>query len=73
MEKGPTQGLEHTLTQERIDLINFTLTKKKFCLSLQYNEANCYLVVSGTEISKFKAEYSEILVSLICFGNISKD
>ena len=28
--KGPTQGLEHTLTAERIYWINFTVTKKNF-------------------------------------------
>ena len=31
--KGPTQGLEHILTAEEIHSINFSLTKKKFCLS----------------------------------------
>ena len=31
--KGPTQGLEHTLTTEKMCWVNFTLTKKKFCLS----------------------------------------
>ena len=30
--KGPTQGLEHTLTVEKMYSINLTLTKKKFCL-----------------------------------------
>ena len=34
LEKGPTQGLEHTLTAEKMYSINFTLAKKKFCLSL---------------------------------------
>ena len=29
--KGPTQGLENTLTAEKMYSINFTLTKKKFC------------------------------------------
>ena len=29
--KGRTQGLEHTLTAEKIYSINFTVTKKKFC------------------------------------------
>ena len=29
--KGPTQGLEHTLTAEKIYSIDFTVTKKKFC------------------------------------------
>ena len=43
--KGPTQGLEHRLTAEKIYSINFTVTKKKFCLCLHYNEANSYLMV----------------------------
>ena len=30
--KGPTQGLEHTLTAEKMYSINFTVTKKKFVL-----------------------------------------
>ena len=47
---GPTQGLEHTLTAERMYSINFTVTKKKFYLSLHYNRANSYLFVNGTEI-----------------------
>ena len=32
--KGPTQGLEHMLTAEKIYSINFTVATKKFCLSL---------------------------------------
>ena len=71
--KGPTQGLEHTLTAEKMCSINFTLRKKKFCLSLHYNEVNTYLFVNDTEIYKFKAKDSEILVGPICLGNISKD
>ena len=31
----PTQGLEHTLMAEKIYSINFTVTKKKFCFTLQ--------------------------------------
>ena len=35
---GLTQGLgEHSLTAEKMYSINFTVTKKKFCLSLHYN------------------------------------
>ena len=34
LAKGPTQGLEHTLTAETVYSINLTVTKKKFCLSL---------------------------------------
>ena len=72
--KGPTQGLgEHSLTTETMYSINFTLTKKKFCLSLYYNGANSYLYVNGIEIHKFKAKDSEIFVGPICLGNISKD
>ena len=29
--RGPTQGLESTLTAEKMYSINFTVTKKKFC------------------------------------------
>ena len=53
--------------------INFTVTKKLFCLSLHYNGANSYLFVNGTEICKFKAKDSEIVASPLCLGNISKD
>ena len=28
--RGPTQGLEHTLTAEKIYWINFTVARKKF-------------------------------------------
>ena len=70
---GPTQGLEHTLTAEKMYSINFTVTKKRFCLSLHYNGANSYLFVNGAEIYKFKARDSEIVVGPICLGSISKD
>ena len=53
--------------------INFTVTKKKFCLSLHYNGANSYLFVNGAEIYKFKARDSEIVVGPIYLGSISKD
>ena len=36
--RGPTQGLESNLTAEKMYSINFTVTKKKFCLNLHYNE-----------------------------------
>ena len=71
--KGSTQGLEHTLTAEKMYFINFTVTKKKFCLSLHYNGANSYLFVNGTEIYKFKAKDSEIVATPLCLGNASKD
>ena len=71
--KGPTQGLEHTLTAGKMYSINFTMTKMKFCLSLHYNGSNSYLFVNGTEIYKFKAKDSEIVASPLWLGNISKD
>ena len=70
---GPTQGLEHTLTAEKLYSMNLTVTKKKFCLSLHYNGTNSYLFANGTEIYKFKAKDSKILVGPICLRNISKD
>ena len=40
---------------------------------MNYNGANSYLFVNGTEIHKFKAKYFEIVASPLCLGNISKD
>ena len=71
--KGPTQGLEHNLTAEKMYSINFTVMNKKICLSLHDNGANSYLFVNGTEIFKFKAEDSEIVATPLYLGNISKD
>ena len=71
--KGPTQGLEHTLSAEKMYSINFSVARNKFCLSLLYNGANSYLFVNGTEIFKFKAKDSEIVATPFSFGNISND
>ena len=73
LEKGPTQGLEHTLTAEKMYSINFTEKNKKFCLSLHYNGTNSYLFVNGIEIDKFRPKDSEIVAIQLCLGNISKD
>ena len=70
---GPTQELKHTLTAEKKYSTNFTVTKKKCCLSLHYNGANSYLFVNGRENYKFKAKDSEIITTPLCIGNISKD
>ena len=35
--QDPTQGLEHTLTAEKLYLINVSKENTKFCLSLHYN------------------------------------
>ena len=71
--RGLTQGLESTLTAEKMYSINFSVTKTTFCLSLHYNGGNSYLFVNGTEICKFKAKDSAIVASPLCLGNISKD
>ena len=70
---GPTPGLKHTLTAEKMYAINFTVMNIKFCLTLHYNGANSYLFVNGTEIYKFKEKDSEIVATPLCIGNISKD
>ena len=50
---GPTQGLgENSLTAEKMYSINFTVTKRKFCLSSHYNGANTYLFVNSKKIVK---------------------
>ena len=71
--EGITQGLDNTiLTAEKLCSINFTATKKKFCLGLYYNGADSSFV-NGTEIIKFKAKDSEIVAGPVCLGNISED
>ena len=53
--------------------INFTKVNTKFCLSLLYNGASSYLFVNGTEIYKFTAKDSMIVLNNLCLGNVSKD
>ena len=71
--KGPTQGLEHTLSAEKLYPINFTKEKTKFYFGLHCNGANSYLFVNGTEIIKLKAKDSKITPYELCLENISKD
>ena len=68
--KGPTKGLEHTLSAEKMYSINFTVTRKRFCFSLHYNGTNSYLFVKGIEIHKSKAKDSDIIATLSCVWNI---
>ena len=71
---GPTPGFDGTtLTVEKKCSIDFTASRKKFCLSLRFNGANTYLFVNRTEIIKFKAKDSEIVATLLCLGDISED
>ena len=48
LDKGPTQGLEHTVPAEKMYSTNFTEKNEKFCLSLHYNREDSYLFVNGT-------------------------
>ena len=71
---GPTQGTgEHSLTAEKMYSVSFTDNGDKYCLNLHYNGAKNYLFVNGKEIIKFKAKDSEIVVTPLCLGKISKD
>ena len=70
--EGSTQRVnDTTLTAEKNYSINFTESRKKFCLSLHYNGANNYLFINGVEIHKFKAKVSEINTVPLCLRNIS--
>ena len=71
--KVPSQGLEHTLSAEKLYLINFTVKNKKICLSLGYNKQNSYFLVNDTEIIKFKSKDPEILPYPLCLRNISRE
>ena len=49
------------------------MIKKKICLSLHYNGENSYWFVNGKENIKFKAKDSDIVATLLCLGNTSKE
>ena len=66
--KSPTQGLEHTLSAEKMYSINFTGKNKTFCLSLHYNkETGQYIIwkkktgLNGY-VYKFSVDYDAIAV-----------
>ena len=52
---------------------NFTVTNKKFCLSLHYSGDSSYLFVKDKEIINFKDKDSETVPYPLCLGNVSKD
>ena len=62
-----------TIYSEKMYLTDFTVTNKKFCLSLHYNSDSSYLFVNGKELINFKARYFEIVPYLLCLGNVSKE
>ena len=52
--------------------IDFTRSRKKFCLTLQYNGNNSFSFVNATKIYQVKAKNFEIKPYPLCLGNISK-
>ena len=60
-EKGPTQGLEHTQTAEKMYSINFTATKNKFFLSLHYNGANSFYLLMVQKFTNLKQKILKLL------------
>ena len=65
--KGQIQGLDGTtFTAEVLYPINFTESRKRFVLSLHYNESNSFLFVSATSVYEFKAKDSEIKYYALC-------
>ena len=70
----PTQRLnDTTLTAEAKYPISFTLSGKRFVLSLQYNESNSFLFINSTKIHQFIVNYSEIKKYPLLLGNILGD
>ena len=72
--EGPTQGLDDTtLTAVAKYPVNFTQSRKRFVLSLHFNESNSSLFVNAEKIYQFKAKNSIIKDYALCLGNISKE
>ena len=71
--EGPTQGLDDTTITVRTEcFINFSVSRKNFCLSLYYEEAiDFYLLTSQKYI--ISKQDSETTLYSLCSGNISKD
>ena len=59
--KGPTQGLEHTLSGKKMCSINFTEKNQKYCLNLDYNKENSYLFVMVQKFINLKQKILKLL------------
>ena len=64
---------DKTIYAEKMYSPNFTVDNKIFCLSLHYNGDSSYLFVNGKEVTKFKANNSELIKYRMCLGGLSKD
>ena len=73
--KEPTQGLEHTLTAEKMYSINFTATRNKFCLSPHYNTNEPVFYPFSIKTSKCSGSCNNINDSYakICVPDVVKD
>ena len=58
--KGPTQGLENTLSAEKMYSINFTKKNTKFCQSLHYNGANSYYLLTVKKLLNLKQKIKKL-------------
>ena len=67
------QGINGTIYAEGMYTPNFTVSGKKYVLSLHCNGNNSYLFVNGKQVVKFKAKDSEIVPNPLCLAGISKD
>ena len=69
---GLTQKVNNTtIYAEKMYSPNFSVENKTFCLRLHYNDDNSYLFVNGKEVTKFKAQKSEIKANQLTLGSIS--
>ena len=69
---GPTQGLEHNLTAEKMYSVSFTVTKNKCCLSLHYSGGIAVYLLMVKKFTNSKQEIPKLWQQL-CLGNISKE
>ena len=70
----PTQWLDDTtLIAEAKYPIDFTQSRKRFILTLNYNGSNSLLFVNAIKMYQFKAKGPKIKDYTLCLGNISKD
>ena len=69
---GQTYGINGSFGKpEKKFSINFTIANRKFCLSLNYDGDNSYLLVNGKEIIKFKIDNKNVnFPTRFCLGSI---
>ena len=71
--EGPTQRLDDTiLTAEAKYPINLTQSRKRFVLSLHYNESNSFLLANATKLYQNKTKDSDSYDYTLFLGNFSK-